>query len=111
MANVQDKAIASHYTKADLKDAILAGLRNAGKDLNNLGPQDLAVTDEFHIRGREGTIELAKQLDLDVSKIDLDTRIFSPRSVPRLSVTIGRYRYLFKRLTAVAGLILTDLNR
>jgi hypothetical protein len=30
-----------------------------------------------------------------------DTRIFSPAMVPGLSVTIGRYWYLFKRLTAV----------
>ncbi len=29
------------------------------------------------------------------------TRIFSPRAVPGLSVTIGRYWYLFKRLTPV----------
>ena len=32
-----------------------------------------------------------------------DTRIFSPRAVPRLCDTIGRYWYLFKRLTAVIG--------
>ena len=30
-----------------------------------------------------------------------DTRIFSPLPVPGLCVTIGRYWYLFKRLTAV----------
>jgi hypothetical protein len=29
-----------------------------------------------------------------------DTRIFSPRVVPRLSVTIDHYWYLFKRFTA-----------
>src|SRR5262245_57137429 len=29
-----------------------------------------------------------------------DTRIFSPLAVPGLCVTIGRYWYLFKRLTA-----------
>ena len=29
-----------------------------------------------------------------------DTRIFSPLAVPGLWVTIGRYWYLFKRLTA-----------
>jgi hypothetical protein len=32
-----------------------------------------------------------------------DTRIFSPHTIPRLSVTIGRYWYLFKRLTAVSA--------
>ena len=30
-----------------------------------------------------------------------DTRIFSPLAVPGLCVTIGRYVYLFKRLTPV----------
>ena len=33
------------------------------------------------------------------------TRIFSPRAVPRLCVTIGRYWYLFQRLTAVSALL------
>ena len=32
-----------------------------------------------------------------------DTRIFSPLTVARLCVTIGRYWYLFKRLTAVSA--------
>src|SRR5437870_2406277 len=32
-----------------------------------------------------------------------DTRIFSPHAVPKLCVTIGRYWYLFKRLTAVSA--------
>ena len=32
-----------------------------------------------------------------------DTRIFSPHTVPRLCVTIGRYWYLFKRLMAVSA--------
>jgi hypothetical protein len=31
-----------------------------------------------------------------------DKRIFSPLTVPRLCATIGRYWYLFKRLTAVS---------
>ena len=32
-----------------------------------------------------------------------DTRIFSPVTVAGLCVTIGRYMYLFKRLTAVSA--------
>ena len=32
-----------------------------------------------------------------------DKRIFSPRAVPRLCIAIGRYWYLFKRLTAVSA--------
>ncbi len=30
-----------------------------GKDINNITPSDLAPVDEFHIRGREATVELA----------------------------------------------------
>ena len=32
-----------------------------------------------------------------------DTRIFSPLAVPGLCVTIGRYVYLFERLTLIFG--------
>jgi hypothetical protein len=40
----------------------------------------------------------------------LDTRIFSPLAVARLCVTIGRYWYLFKRLTAVSAGRFSDSN-
>src|SRR5262247_1705055 len=33
----------------------------------------------------------------------IDTRIFSPLAVAGLCVTIGRYWYLFKRLTAISA--------
>ena len=54
--------IAVHYTSKDLGDTILAALERAGKDLKNLKLEDLAPVDEFHIRGHEATVELAKQL-------------------------------------------------
>ena len=38
-----------------------------------------------------------------LSRAEPDTRIFSPRAVAGLCVTIGRYWYLFKRLTAVSA--------
>lgn len=56
--------VASHYTEPDLLDAILAALREQGKDLNNLSPDDLAGVDEFHIRGREATVELAEMAQI-----------------------------------------------
>jgi SAM-dependent methyltransferase len=40
-------------------DAILHTLLGMGKDLNHLRPRDLAPVDEFHVRGREATVELA----------------------------------------------------
>jgi hypothetical protein len=48
-----------------LAEAIFTGLKQAGKDLNNLKQKDLAPVDEFHIRGREETVELAQQLIID----------------------------------------------
>lgn len=51
--------VAEHYTRAQLGDRILEALRAAGRDPERLDPDDLAVVDEFHIRGREATEELA----------------------------------------------------
>jgi MPBQ/MSBQ methyltransferase len=48
-----------HYGRGQILDSILRALRQAGKDLDRLRPVDLAPVDEFHIRGREATIELA----------------------------------------------------
>jgi ubiquinone/menaquinone biosynthesis C-methylase UbiE len=72
MSDLQNKDVADHYTKQDLGEAILAALKKAGKDPDNLKQEDLAPVDEFHIRGREATVELSKQLALDVSKHVLD---------------------------------------
>ena len=68
----QSDTIESHYTIEDLAEAIFAGLKKAGKDLNNLKQEDLAPVDEFHIRGREATVELAQKLELDASTHLLD---------------------------------------
>jgi SAM-dependent methyltransferase len=64
--------IQQHYTKPDLGAAILAAMASAGKDINNLKPADLAPIDEFHIRGREATLELARVAGLDPSTHVLD---------------------------------------
>jgi ubiquinone/menaquinone biosynthesis C-methylase UbiE len=56
--------IESHYASQDLKEAVLSALAALGKDKAQLKPEDTAPIDEFHIRGREATLELARQLDL-----------------------------------------------
>jgi SAM-dependent methyltransferase len=66
------EAIQTHYTRADLGDVILAALEKAGKDLNHLTPEDLAPIDQFHIRGRMATLELARAAGLDANKRVLD---------------------------------------
>ncbi|HEX6363657.1 MAG TPA: methyltransferase domain-containing protein, partial [Albitalea sp.] len=52
--------VTAHYGRPDLLDAIDAALRAAGKDPDRLTPPDLAPVDEFHLRGREATLELAR---------------------------------------------------
>ena len=47
----QSDTLENHYTSEDLSNAIFAGLKKAGKDLNNLKQEDLAPVDEFHTLG------------------------------------------------------------
>jgi ubiquinone/menaquinone biosynthesis C-methylase UbiE len=56
--------VEKHYARGGLLDAILAGLRESGKDTARLVPEDLAPVDEFHIRGRDATMELAARVRL-----------------------------------------------
>lgn len=72
MTSQVNEAIQTHYTRADLGDAILAALEKAGKDVNRLTPEDLAPIDQFHIRGRTATLELARAAGLDAAKHVLD---------------------------------------
>ena len=67
--------VKQHYTRPDLGTLILSALADAGKDINNLKPEDLAPVDEFHIRGREATLELAGASGLDAKKHVLDVGI------------------------------------
>ena len=65
--------VASHYSEnLALADVIAQGLRSAGKDLNKLTTTDLATVDEFHIRGRKATLEMAGQIDLNAASYVLD---------------------------------------
>jgi SAM-dependent methyltransferase len=67
-----NEAIQTHYTRADLGQVILAALENAGKDLTRLTPEDLAPIDQFHIRGRTATLELARAAGLHAAMHVLD---------------------------------------
>jgi MPBQ/MSBQ methyltransferase len=58
-------AVESHYGRGRILDSIIAALRGMGKDPEKLAPVDLAPVDEFHIRGREATIELANRAALN----------------------------------------------
>ncbi len=67
-----DHSVQNHYTRPDLGEVILQALAAAGKDLENLKPEDLAPIDEFHIRGREASLELAERAGLDAGTEVLD---------------------------------------
>lgn len=70
-ANVNE-TVQAHYTRSDLGGVILAALEKAGKDIDHLTPEDLAPVDEFHIRGRTATLELAQAAGVDSTKRVLD---------------------------------------
>lgn len=72
MSTRVNQAIQTHYTRTNLGNAILAALEKAGKDTNRLSPEDLAPVDEFHIRGRAATLELARMAGIDSRKLVLD---------------------------------------
>jgi len=54
------RAVEDHYTRRSLGDSILSALRQAGKDLEHLTPDDLAPVDEFHSGQRNATVRLAQ---------------------------------------------------
>lgn len=54
-----EKQVAGHYAVTGLSLRIEQALRDAGKDLDALTPDDLAPVDAFHVRGRRATEELA----------------------------------------------------
>ncbi len=65
--------VASHYSEnLKLADVIAEKLRDAGKDLDKLTTADLATVDEFHIRGRKATLELAEHMKLSANSRVLD---------------------------------------
>ncbi|MDF3009913.1 MAG: SAM-dependent methyltransferase [Burkholderiales bacterium] len=62
-----------HYGgTADLAGVVRGRLAAAGKDLERLSSADLAAVDEFHIRGRQATLELAGRMGLDRESHVLD---------------------------------------
>ncbi|WIT13452.1 methyltransferase domain-containing protein [Paucibacter sediminis] len=67
-----NETVQTHYARSELGTLILAALEKAGKDIHRLTPEDLAPIDEFHIRGRAATLELARAASLDAAKRVLD---------------------------------------
>jgi ubiquinone/menaquinone biosynthesis C-methylase UbiE len=64
--------VTRHYASGDLEMKILTALSKAGKDVDALTVDDLAPVDEFHIRGRSATEELASWVNLRSDHLLLD---------------------------------------
>jgi ubiquinone/menaquinone biosynthesis C-methylase UbiE len=66
------REVATHYAGTDRTRRILDALAAAGLDPDDLGVDDLAPIGEFHIRGREATVELGQSLGLGADQHVLD---------------------------------------
>jgi len=71
MMNI-DSLVDKYYGFGGIMEKIESGLNLAGKDVNSLTVDDLAPIDEFHIRGRESTLEVAELAKLRASDLVLD---------------------------------------
>jgi len=67
-----DNPVETHYTRHDLGDVILAALKQVGKDIDHLTPDDLAPVDEFHGGQRPATIRLAEPVGFTGAERVLD---------------------------------------
>jgi ubiquinone/menaquinone biosynthesis C-methylase UbiE len=73
--------IVSHYAGAgDLISAIRGALTGAGVDVAGISTVALAPVDEFHIRGRAATVEIAEALavDADATVLDIGSGLGGP---------------------------------
>ena len=65
-------SISAHYAQTDLAASILNALRQAGKNLDALTIDDLAPVDQFHVRGKQSTLELAQRAGISAGQRILD---------------------------------------
>ncbi|MCG6901396.1 MAG: methyltransferase domain-containing protein [Rhodobacter sp.] len=67
------KSVPNHYSGGGgLADKIADALRKNGVELKELRAADLEAVDEFHFRGREATLELLAQMNLEPNSRVLD---------------------------------------
>lgn len=57
-----EQDIVAHYRHGSLEQALIAALTAAGKNPDKLTLDDLAAADEFHIGGRQATVDLAAEI-------------------------------------------------
>ena len=81
--------VSEHYTVSDLEDRILDALEAAGLDLGALTVDDLAPVDQFHIRGRMATEELAQWAEIQPGHLLLDVGCGLGGTSRFLAATVG----------------------
>lgn len=64
--------VSQHYTRENLLQAIDDGLRNAGKDPHKITIDDLAGIDQFHLGGKDATLQLTKLAQIGSGENVLD---------------------------------------
>ena len=57
--------VSTHYGKTRLEETILAALRDAGISPEHASPEEPAPVAQFHMGGREATMELLRLADLE----------------------------------------------
>lgn len=67
-----ERQVAAHYSRHGLEAAIINALREAGRPIDPLDPNDLAAMDEFHFGWGPVTAELAKDAGFTASMHILD---------------------------------------
>ena len=67
-----EQTVARHYARGSLEREIFDALAAAGKNLNHLVPADLSPVDEFHIGGRQATVDFATELGFKPGMLLLD---------------------------------------
>lgn len=60
-----EAAVTEYYGAADLTEQLLEAIESSGVDIDDLSREDIASFDEFHIRGREATREVAELGGID----------------------------------------------
>jgi ubiquinone/menaquinone biosynthesis C-methylase UbiE len=75
-----EHTVIAHYRHGALEDALLQGLAAAGKDLDKLTPDDLAPADEFHIGGRQATVDFVAEFKpaADMHWLDIGSGLGGP---------------------------------
>jgi len=79
-ASTYRKSINAHYDRENLIDRIYASFQQGGKGLDTLTRDDLTVFDEFHVKGRRATRELAHMaaIEPDIRLLDIGCGVGGP---------------------------------